>query len=335
MTRELAVMIKAGQDLDRALRFLVTTARTTRVREVMTRLRDAVRDGSSLHAALLKEERGFSRLYLGMVRAAEVGGTLGLTFERLATLMERERAMRSAIQSAMIYPLILTVGACGAVALLLTHVLPQFEPIFAENGASLPASTRFLIDAGHGLSHWGLGVLLVLCVAGLVLGRLFKRPSMALWRDRFLLRVPLWGRLTAEIVAAHFARTLGTLLENGVPLVSALTITRDVIDNRACEAALAQATLETKGGAMLADALEACALFPIRMIHLLRVGEGAAQLGPMALRAAEIHETNVQLTLQRLVALLVPVITVVMGAVVAGIVSSLLLAMLSLNDLAQ
>jgi general secretion pathway protein F len=150
-----------------------------------------------------------------------------------------------------------------------------------------------------------------------------------------LLRLPVVGGLTRELLAARFSRTLGTLVLNGVPLITALGIVRDAIGNLAGIAAVDRATVSAKGGAGLAGPLGAAEIFPPRTIHLLRLGEETAQLGPMALRAAEIHEEATRLGVQRLVALLVPAITIVMGAVVAGIVSSLLLAMLSLNDLAQ
>ena len=149
-----------------------------------------------------------------------------------------------------------------------------------------------------------------------------------------MLRLPILGNLAREVLAARFTRTLGTLLTNGVPLVGAMAILRDTIGNLAAVAAVDQAALGIKGGAGLARSLAAAGVFPVRTIHLLQLGEEAA-LGPMALRAAAIHEEKSRTGLQRLVALLVPAITIIMGAAVAGIVAALLLAMLSLNDLAN
>ncbi len=334
-TRELAVMLGAGQDLDRALRFLDETAPNPRVRAVILSLRDQVRDGATLHAALARHPASFPRMHVGLVRAAEAGGNLAATLERIATLMERERALTASLQSAMIYPAMLTFAAVGAIVLLLTEVLPQFTPLFEQNGAALPRSTQLLIDAGALISQDGLWLLLGLVVIGLLLRQGLRNPA---WRGRFdalVLRVPVIGGLLREVLAARFTRTLGTLLLNGVPLIAALGIVRDVIGNRAGLAAVDRGTESAKGGAGLARTLGGTGIFPPRMIHLLRLGEETAQLGPMSLRAAEIHEETTRIRVQRLVALLVPVITIVMGAAVAGIVSSLLLAMLSLNDLAQ
>jgi general secretion pathway protein F len=175
--------------------------------------------------------------------------------------------------------------------------------------------------------------LLGLIAAGIALRAALRMPGFRTGWDRWLLRLPVLGALAREILAARFTRTLGTLLTNGVALVGALAIARETLGNLAAVAALDRATLEVKGGQGLASALGRERIFPERTIHLLQLGE-EAELGPMALRAAQIHEEKARVGLQRLVSLLVPFITILMGAVVAGIVSALLLAMLSLNDLA-
>ena len=334
LTRELATMLGAGQDLDRALRFLVETAPNRKSARILTLLRDEVRDGASLATALGHRPGSFSRLYVGLVRAGEAGGTLAPTLERLADLMEGERRLAATIQSALIYPALLMAAATGAVVLLLTQVLPQFVPLFEQSGAALPASTQFLIDAGAAVSNHGLTALGVILALLWIVRILIRQQGPGLAYDRMKLKLPLIGALSREVLAARLARTLGTLLDNRVSLVSALGITREVLGNRAGVAALDRATESAKGGAGLSASLSESGLFPIRLIHLLRLGEETARLGPMALRAAVIHEDRVRIVTQRLVSLLTPAITILMGAAIAGIVSSLLLAMLSLNDLA-
>jgi len=335
MTRELAVMLGAGQDLDRALRFLVETAPNARVGRILNGLRDAVRDGNAFAVALSKHPASFPRLYVGLVRAGEAGGALAPTLERLATLLERERALASTVTSALIYPAVLLLAAIGSIVLLLTDVLPQFVPLFAENGAKLPVSTKLMIDAGNLLGRWGLPALGVLALLGLGARRLLGQPGPRLAFDRMRLRLPVFGALAREIMAARFTRTLGTLLVNGMPLITALDIVRDVLGNTAGMRALDGATVGARGGAGLARPLAASGLFPERTIHLLQLGEETAQLGPMALRAADIHEEKTRLAVQRMVSLLTPAITIAMGAVIAAIVGSLMQAMLGLNDLAQ
>jgi len=335
VTRELAIMLGAGQDLDRALRFLVDTAPNARVRNIMGQVRDRVRGGTSLAAALAQQPQSFNRLYVGLVRAGEAGGTLGDTLERLAVLLERERSMASTIQSAMIYPALLVVASIGSIVLLLTYVLPQFVPLFEQSGAELPLSTRIVMGAGDFTTEYGPWLLGFLVLAAIAFRQWLQNPVRRLPFDRLLLRLPIFGRLVRETLAARFTRTLGTLLKNGVPLIGALTIVKEAIGNLAAVQAVEQATTSAKGGAGLSRPLDQSGIFPARTIHLLRLGEETAQLGPMALRAAEIHEEQARLSVQRLVSLLVPVITVLMGMAVAFIVGSLMLAMLSLNDLAS
>jgi general secretion pathway protein F len=335
ITRELAVMLGAGQDLDRALRFLVDTAAKKHVRAILTQIRDQVRDGSAFATALQAHPTSFPRLYIGLVRAGEAGGMLAATLERLADLLEKQRALRSSVTSSLIYPIILLVAGIGSIVLLLTQVLPQFVPMFEQAGASLPRATQIVIAMGAFVSGYGIYVAVAGVVAFLAARQALARPAPRLWWDRTLLRLPVIGGLAREVLAARFARTLGTLLQNGVPLVAALGIVADVIGNTAAEAAVKKATESAKGGAGLSRPLQQSGIFPVRTVYLLRLGEETAQLGGMSLRAAEIHEEQSRIGIERMTALLVPALILTMGVAVAGIVSSLLLAMLSLNDLAQ
>jgi len=334
LTRELAIMLAAGQDLDRALRFVVENTRNARARAVLGNVRDKVRGGSSLAAALAGEPRSFSKLYIGLVRAGEAGGTLPATLDRLATLLERERSLSANLRSAMIYPALLILAAIGSIVLLLDYVLPQFAPIFEQAGAQLPAATRALMTLGTVVGVATPWLLVALLAGGFIARQLLLRPAYRLRLDRLLLRLPIVGGLMRETLAARLTRTLGSLLQNGVPLIQALGIVKDALGNLAAAAAIEAATVGAKGGAGLARPLAAAGLFPARTIHLLQLGEEAAQLATMALKAADIHDEQARLMVQRLVALAVPMITIVMGLAVAGIVSALLTAMLSLNDLA-
>ncbi len=335
LIRELAIMLGAGQDLDRALRYMQENAPNRRVNAVVTSLRDAVRDGSPLSAAVARDVSSFSRLHVGLIRAGEAGGNLAPTLARMADLLDRQRSLRATITSALIYPALLLVAAIGSVTFLLVEVLPQFAPLFEENNATLPASTRLLIDLGDFVASAGpwllLGGLSLFLAAGISL----RRPSPRLAADRALLRLPVVGNLIREILAARFTRVLGTLLVNGVALITALDVVRAALGNTAAVAAVERATTSARGGAGLAQSLADSGIFPPRTIHLLRLGEENAQLGAMAIRAADIHEERTRLAMQRLVVLLVPAITIAMGIAVAFIVASLMTAMLSLNDLAN
>jgi len=246
VTRELAIMLAAGQDLDRALRFVVDNTRTARIRTILGSIRDKVRSGSSLAAALAGEPRSFSKLYVGLVRAGEAGGTLPATLDRLATLLERERSLSANLRSAMIYPALLIVAAIGSIMLLLDYVLPQFTPIFEQAGAELPTATRTLMTLGAVVGAATPWLLLVLVVGILIARQLLTRPAYRLSLDRLLLHLPIVGGLLRETLAARLTRTLGSLLQNGVPLISALGIAKDALGNTAAAVAVEAAAVGAK-----------------------------------------------------------------------------------------
>jgi general secretion pathway protein F len=333
-TRELAVMLNAGQDIDHALKFLVESSEDKRMRPILESLRNQVRGGKSLAAALSEHPRIFSRLYISLVRAGEAGGKLADSLSNLADLLERESKLAATIQSAMTYPALLILASVGTVVMLLTYVLPQFTPIFEQAGAKLPRPTRILIGLGDFVREDGLIMLVALLLLGFLLYRAMQNPTLRIKVERFILRLPIVGPLSRRSQAARFMRTIGTLLRNGVSLVSALAIGRGVLDNLVAAQTVDRAASEVKSGRRLAASLATGRFFPLQTIHLIELGEETGRLSEMSLRAADIHDEQVGQSVQRLVAILVPVITIVMGVVVAGIVGSLLVAMLSLNDLA-
>jgi general secretion pathway protein F len=333
-TRELAVMLSAGQDIDHALRFLVETAEDKRVRRILEALRNQVRGGKSLAAALGDHPKVFSRLYISLVRAGEAGGNLADSLDNLADLLEREAKLAATIQSAMIYPVLLSMVAIGTITMLLTYVLPQFTPIFEQAGAKLPRPTRILIAVGDFVRADGALMLMLVLAGFLLLYRALQKPAPRMAVERAALKLPIVGPLIRRSQAARFTQTLGTLLHNGVSLVSALSIARGVLGNLTAAETVDKAATDVKSGRRLGAALATGKFFPPQTIHLIELGEETGKLSQMTLRAAEIHGEQVGQSVQRLVAMLVPVVTIVMGMAVAGIVASLLVAMLSLNDLA-
>src|SRR5258708_24380200 len=206
VTRELAIMLGAGQDLDRALRFVVDNAANPRARAVLEEVHTKVRAGSSLATAISTYPQTFSKLYVGLVRAGEAGGTLAATLDRLAALLERERSLRANLRSALIYPAILVIAAIGSIVLLLEYVLPQFIPIFEQAGAELPAATRILIAFGALVGAAGPWLLVGLLVAGLLARGARAKPAGRMRADRLVLRVPIAGKLVREVLAARLTR---------------------------------------------------------------------------------------------------------------------------------
>lgn len=331
--RELATLLRAGQDLDRALRFVTDTASSARIRAVAADLRGKVRDGSALAAAFARHPASFSGLHVGLVRAGEASGRLGESLAELADLLERRRRLAASIRAALVYPALLVAATVASVVLLLTVVLPQFTPIFAEAGASLPAATRFVIGAGDLLRDYGVALVLA-ALAGFLLAAWAWRANK--WRrriERAFLRLPVGGTLMRQGQAARFTRTLGTLLANGVGLVAALGIAREGATSLLAAEAVAHAAERVKEGGELAAPLAASGIFPAQAVHLLELGSETGKLAEMCLRLADILDDEIAVTTRTLVSLLVPAVTIVMGVFVAGIIASLLLAMLSLNEL--
>lgn len=333
LIRELAVLLGAGQGIDPALRFMAQNAGDAATRALLGDLRERVRGGKAVASAFAAHPETFSRLHIGMITAGEAGGTLAATLAELATLLERERSLAMTLQSALAYPIILVVAALASVGFLVGWVLPQFAQVLAEAGASLPWATRILLGLGNGLQANALAVLGGLVAAIALVAVAWRHEALRPARDAFLLRLPVIGGLIRQTEAARLARTLGTLLANGVGLLKALSISRQVLSNAPAIAAVTRAEAAAKEGGSLADALQVGGVFPPRLTQLLRLGAETGKLADMALRAAEIHEELASTGVQRLVGLMVPAITIVMGLLVAAIIGSLMVAMMSLNDL--
>ncbi|MGD9508251.1 MAG: type II secretion system F family protein, partial [Geminicoccaceae bacterium] len=278
--------------------------------------------------------RYFSPLFVSLVRAGEASGRLGTTLGELATMRERTEALRSKINSALIYPTVLFLTAIGAVMVLLTVVVPRMEPMFAQAGAALPASTRIVLDTSELVRQQGY-LLLALLAVGLLLGeRLMRRPGPRRAADRLLLKVPLLGQLMRDRVTAQLCRALGTSLGGGLDLPSALAISRDVLDNLHARAAMEDVITKVRTGRTVADSLAAAGILTPLAVKMLRVGEESGRLQPVAAHLADTFEERVATRLQRLVALIEPATVIVLGLVVGGIVMSILTAVLSVNDLA-
>ena len=333
VTRELATLLDAGLPLDRSLEIVKNLAEKEGVSEMLAQVLDRVRGGASLADAMASQGRAFPRFYVGMVRAGEAGGALGTVLGRLADFMEKSQALTESVKSALVYPTILLTMAGVSVILLLTVVIPQFKPLFEDAGQALPLATQILVSAGEVFQHywWAIG----LAVVGLVLvaRREISNPVRRYRWDGVLLRIPLLGELVAKIEVARFSRTLGTLVRNGVPLLTALSIVKDTLRNTFIAKAVEGVAVRLKEGQGLAEPLTVAKVFPALATSLVRVGEETGQLEEMLDKLAEIYDREVQRTLERMLALLVPVLTIGLGLVIAAIIVSVLTAILSVNRL--
>lgn len=334
-TQELATLLNAGMPLDRSLSMLIDLAGAKRSKRLFAAVLEKVRSGKSLAEAIAVQDGAFPPLYVNMVRAGESGGALDVTLKRLAEYLNKSQAARDAVLSALTYPAILMVVAGLSLTLVLTVVLPQFEPLFREAGSSLPLSTRVVMAVGGFVqTYWWLGILLI--IAGVWAFReALKLPAYALRWHRLLLRLPLLGDHIKKIETARFSRTLGTLVSNGVSLPAALTLSRETLVNRVLFDDVKKITTRLKEGGGLSLPFATSGLFPSLAIHLMRVGEETGRLDEMLLKIADIYDHEVQKTTERLLALLTPALTIGLGVTIAGIIASVLVALLSINDLVQ
>jgi len=334
-TQQLATLFEAGIPLDRALGILEELAPNGRLRVIITDLLHTVRAGGSLSDALAKHHpRPFSRLYINMVRAGEKGGVLDVTLRRLAEFLESRAAFTEAILSALAYPAVVTVVGAGAIVFLLTFVIPRFASIFADLKQEIPLPTQILLALSAIVSDfWWVGGLIALAA---ILGwRMWTRtPEGRLAWDRALLHLPHVGSLRIKVETARFARTLGTMLKSGVPVIGALAVVSEMTSNLVISRALARLSEGVKRGRTVAASLAENTPFPPLAVHMVRVGEETGRLEEMLIKTAETFEGDVRIELKRFIGLLEPAIILAMGLLVAFIVVAMLMAIFSINEIA-
>lgn len=333
LTGQLATLLGAGLPLDRSLQILVELAENERVERLLSKVRDRVREGVSLSEALEERHGVFSRFYINMVRAGEMGGALDQTLARLSEYMERSKELKDNVTSALIYPALLVILAIASLMLLMVYVIPQFTPMFEDFGGELPWLTQVVIFTGDLLKNFWWAILIGIALAALWFRGQMQKPETRLrWDDRFL-GLKWVGDAIAKIEMARLARTAGTLLVNGVPLLSAISIARNVMTNTVLRDAVGETAKKVKTGTPLARALDATGRFPRLALQMINVGEETGQLDSMLIKVADTYDREVRTTIDRLMAMLVPVLTLGLAALIGTIVMSVLMAILSINEL--
>lgn len=334
LTSELAIMLRAGLALDNALRVLIDMAYKPSVAQLVQGILDAVKGGTPLSRALTEHRILFGDFYINMVRSGEASGQMSAVLERLVGHMERQRALRESVISATIYPAILLAVAVLSLVAMLGFVVPQFEKLFTDMGDALPLPTRFVMELGYVFRQygWALAVMAVVSVALLL--RWLRSPMGRHWWEMNLLRLPLVGRLALKYQLTLYSRSLGTLLGNGVPMLTALHIATDTIGNTVLQQALVKVIPIVKEGGKVVQAVASTGIFEPLAINLIRVGEETGRIGPMMLELSDILNREVETGIKRLLTLVEPVLILVLGVLIAAIIVSILLGILSINDLA-
>lgn len=332
---ELAVLLNAGIALERAMTLMLDSVEDAALCSELARMQQAVKEGAPLSRTFGERPGLFSPMAAAMAEAGEADGQLGAALERLADALQRDDDLRSLIVTAMIYPIILIVLSVAVIAMMLLFVVPQFESLFAGAQDRLPAASVMIMQASQALrSGWWW---MLLGLGGVVLGvrQMLRQPQARAARDRWILTVPQFGPLVRSAETARFARTLGVLVEGGVPLPSATLLAGRAIGNSHMAAAVRAVASGMKEGAGLTTPLAAAGIFPKKAIGFFRTGEEASELGPMLIRLADVLDRDLKIQLQRLLGLLTPLITVILGAVVATIIAAIMAAILGFNDLAM
>ncbi len=334
-TGELATLLESGLPLDKSLLVLIDlTEDNERVAKLIGRVLEKVKGGSTLADALEKQSGIFSKFYLNMIRAGEAGGSLGEVLTRLSEYLERSRELKETVSTALIYPAILLVMSLASLFVMLIFVVPQFSEMFESAGKALPVSTQIVVGLAEWLqSYWWVLVLSVVLFTGYMNLQLADPIRKKVWDGRFL-KLPLAGTIILNKETASISRTLGTLLGNGVSILAALVIVRETVDNLVLVAAIQDTEEQLKQGRHLSDALMEKGIFPKMAMQMVKMGEETGRLEEMLLRVATIYDKQLRVAIQRMLALLEPALIISLGLMIGGIIVSILLAILSVNDLA-
>jgi general secretion pathway protein F len=333
MTRQLATLLQAGFPLVSAIYTLIPQTRSRVLKRILSQIKDAIEEGTDFASALSQYPDTFSPIYINMVRSGESSGTLELVLNRLADITEKQQALSNRVRSAMAYPILMLIVGTLILMFLLTYIVPSITAIFTDMDQALPAPTRMLISVSNFLkTGWWILVLIIVFLA-VALRHTKRTKKGAYWLDKTLLQIPLAGSLKTKLAVARFSRTLSSLLENGVPLMAALDIVKNIVGNRVIAEAVEDAAANVEKGGGLGKSLEASPFFPHIAIQMIQVGENSGELEGMLSKMADIYENEVESTVSGLTAMLEPAIILVMAVVVGFIVLSIILPIFEMNQM--
>ncbi|MEO8596296.1 MAG: type II secretion system F family protein [Candidatus Solibacter sp.] len=333
-TQELSTLLNASVPLDRAISITAELTERPAFRFVVLDILRVLKSGRSLADSLATHPEYFSDLYINMVRAGEASGALAVIFERLSEFERTRDDLRNYIISSMIYPALLACVGLSSIILLLTFVVPRFASIFSDSSMKIPLPTKMMLEASNFLTaYWwvGAGSLAALIITWTVYTR---TPEGRLWWDRTRLKLPLLGDALLKAETARFARAMGTLVANSVPLVQSIAIAGATLNNKMIAGALSGVAMGVKRGEGIAGPLRKAGVFPPLAAHLLTVGEETGHLDQMFTRMAEIYETDTRSSIRRFTSIFEPVVILVMGVLIGALILSMLLAITSINDVA-
>jgi general secretion pathway protein F len=331
VTRQLATLLKAGVPVVDALTALSEQLENERFKRVMSQVKRDVSEGNSL-ADALRAHPTFPPLYVNMVGAGESSGNLDLVFARLADFMDGQVRLRSKLMAAMVYPVIMIFVGTGLVTLMMIVVVPMMKDMFSELGADLPFITQMLIGTSDLIVNYWLSLIQVLALTWALFSRWRMGTGKPTW-DRWALKLPIFGRVIRMVAIARFSRTLGTLLNSGVPILAAMDIVKSIIDNRSIAQVIEAARDAVKEGEPVSEPLRRSGEFPSMVTHMIAVGERSGELEEMLGHVAASYEVQVETKVQQLTAVLEPLMILFMGGSVAFMVVAIMWPMMKMNEI--
>lgn len=331
-TRQFASLISAGLPLEASLVALSEQTEDPKIKEVFTQVRNRVNEGSSLANALSEHSDVFSQIYINIINAGEVSGNLDIVLNRLADFMEKSTALKSKIQSALVYPIFMFIVGSGVMFFMMIYVIPKISKIFEASEKALPLSTLILMTISNFLID-NLTIMLVLpFLIGFILIKFVRSERGKRFTDILILKLPIFGKLISKIAISRFARTTGTLVGSGIPLLNALEVGEAVMGNSVFTDSLAEVRVSVREGSDLASPLQNSKVFPPLVTRMISVGEQTGEIENMFNKIADIYDLQVENTLSALTSLLEPVMILAIGAVMAFIVFAILLPIFDLTS---
>jgi general secretion pathway protein F len=334
MTRQLAVLLKAHVPIVESLSAMIDQITKTKMKKILMAIRQAVKEGRGLAEGFAQFPNQFNRVYINMVKAGESSGRLDVVLMRLADFYENQVKQKNKVMGALAYPIIIMIVALGALVLIFVKVIPTITEIFTDMKGTLPLSTRMLIATSAYLQDYIWHLLIGGLAVAMLFERYLKTKAGREWKDRLLMKVPVVGPLVKALAVSSFARTLATLLQSGVPMLTALEIAKNVVNQSVYEEAIEHASTQVSEGRGLAVALFQTKVFPPIMIHMIGVGEKTGELEPMLFNVSENYELQVDTTVNALTSLLSPIMIVGMVIFVGFIMMAILGPIFEMNQFA-
>jgi general secretion pathway protein F len=334
ITRQLATLVGSGLTIESALLAVAEQCDKARLKRTVMAIRSKVVEGYSLAEGMQEFPYIFDHLFRSMVAAGEKSGHLDEVLNRLADYSEQRQTTKSQLTQALVYPAMLTIFAIGIVSFLLASVVPKIVGQFVKSGSELPGTTQFMLSMSNFVTDFGLYLVFAVLLALVVLQRLLLKASFKLAFDRFLVRLPMVGKVILTVNTARFARTLSILTSSAVPILEGMRISGNVLSNTYIKEAVLKASDNVKEGSSLKNALQGTKVFPAMMLHMIGSGEKSGELEQMLKRCADNQENELSATLKISLSLFTPMITAVMAGMITFIVMAIIQPIMAMNSLA-